>query len=281
VTRPFATLVGIALAVCSANARADDKDACIGAHERGQSLRNEGHLRAARAELLVCARDGCPQLITADCRPWLNAVNEDLPSVVLAVRDENGVETSSVRVSIDGALLAASLDGRPLDVDPGDHLLRFERAGQTAIEQRVFVRVREKERVVQLTFAPTSRPEVPPAAQEAPPSGSRWSAGVIVSGLLGVAGLGAFAIAGVTGKVAESDLASSGCKPNCDAGKIDDVRAHYVVAYASLGAGVVGLGVATGLFLSRPRSPATMGGLDHLLVTPVAGGLTAGWSGHF
>jgi hypothetical protein len=288
VNRAVATLFFAAFFACGAPASADDKDACMAAHEHAQSLRNDGHLRAARAELLVCARDVCPQLITADCRPWLSAANDEQPSVVLAVRDESGVETSDVRVSVDGTLLASRLDGRPIDIDPGDHVLRFERAGQPAIEQRVFVRVREKERVVQVSFAGAKSPtpgaptSVPPPLEphEQASSGSRWSAGVIVSGIVGILGVGAFAVAGIAGKVDESDLASSGCKPNCPGSKIDPIRTHYEVAYASLGVGVVGLGLATGLWLAHPRAESSSG-IDHVRITPTAGGMTAGLSGHF
>jgi hypothetical protein len=282
VNRSLAPLLIVAVVACSLRASADEKDACMAAHERGQSLRNEGHLRAAQAELRVCARDGCPQLITADCRPWLSAVNDDQPSVVLAVRDENGIETSDVNVSIDGTLVTKRLDGRPIDVDPGDHVLRFERNGQNAVEQRVFLRVREKERVVQVTFAQAKTPELQPTVPEAGrPSPSRWSPGVVASGIVGVLGLGAFAVAGITGKTAEADLASSGCKPNCDESKIDGIRAHYVVAYASLGVGAVGLGVATALLLSRPGARESSAGVDRVLIAPIAGGLSAGLSGHF
>jgi hypothetical protein len=244
-------LGGLAVLLSVAVAHADDTDACIAAHESAQALRNQGHLQEARRTLLVCARDTCPRLVTNDCRPWLDAANADQPTVVLSVRDESGVETSDVRVSLDGALLTSHLDGRPIDVDPGDHVLRFERPRVPPVEQRVFLRAKEKERVVQASFAPSTVVESRTLV-ETHAARSRWSAGAVVTGVIGILGLGAFGVLGITGKVTESNLAGSGCKPNCNASQIDTIRNEYIAAYVSLGVGVLGLGTATVLLVAAP-----------------------------
>ncbi len=247
-----------------------DVDQCIDAHERAQQLRNGGHLVEARKALLTCSRDECPALILADCRPWMNAAREEQPTVVLGVRDEHGTETSQVRVLIDGVEAATRLDGRPIDIDPGEHVLRFERPNVAPIEQHVFLHVGEHERLVTVAFeaAPVTRTT----------TASRWSAGPIVLGVVGIAGLGAFAGFGISGKVAESNLASSGCKPSCSESKIDDIRNQYIVAYASLGVGVVALGISIGLLTippSRTTSAIQWG------ITPLIGGGAATVQGRF
>jgi hypothetical protein len=249
VRRAIAVLV--AVLVLAPSAHADDKDACIAAHETAQSLRNAGRVKDARKALITCARDMCPALISNDCKPWLVEANAEQPSVVLSVRDEHGTETADVRVTLDGVLLTEHLDGRPIDVDPGEHQLRFERRGVAPIEQKVFLHAKEKQRVVQVSFAPSV--VVAPVAPVAH-SRSRWSAGAVVTGILGIAGLGAFGVLGVAGKIDESNLSGSGCKPNCDAGKIDAIRNEYIAAYIALGVGALALGTSAVLLFTAPTT---------------------------
>ncbi|HEX4628654.1 MAG TPA: hypothetical protein VH137_07680, partial [Gemmatimonadales bacterium] len=42
-------------------------DQCASAAESAQLRRKEGHLRAARTELLACGADACPAVVRADC----------------------------------------------------------------------------------------------------------------------------------------------------------------------------------------------------------------------
>jgi len=43
--------------------------------------------------------------------------------------DTTGADTLAVRVTIDGQLLAETLDGKAVPIDPGEHVVRFELAG--------------------------------------------------------------------------------------------------------------------------------------------------------
>src|SRR5262245_34160024 len=85
-----------------ADAARVDKKTCIASSESGQKLRHDGKLRAAREQLLVCARPECPAVIRQDCAQFLNEVASSTPSVVIAARDTNGKETLAVKVTIDG-----------------------------------------------------------------------------------------------------------------------------------------------------------------------------------
>lgn len=258
---------GIVLCVVTAPARAD-VDQCIDAHERAQQLRNGGHLVEARKALLMCSRDECPPLILADCRPWMNAARDEQPSVVLSVRDEHGTEISEVRVVIDGAEVTTRLDGRPIDIDPGEHVLRFERPNVAPIEQHVFLHVGEHAKLVAIAFQSATVTH----------TASRWSAAPIVLGIVAIAGIGTFAGFGISGKVAESNLAGSGCKPNCAESKIGDIRNQYIVAYASLGVGVVALAISIGLLTIPPSRTASA---IQWGVTPLIGGGAATVQGRF
>ena len=49
--------------------------------------RRSGKLLAARAALLACSREICPDAVRGDCVDWLEDVNRSVPSVVVTARD--------------------------------------------------------------------------------------------------------------------------------------------------------------------------------------------------
>ena len=55
---------------------ADAKAQCISAYEQGQQLKQESKLSQARKQLLVCARDVCPDMLRNDCEQWLKEVEQ-------------------------------------------------------------------------------------------------------------------------------------------------------------------------------------------------------------
>jgi hypothetical protein len=154
---------------------APDPQACIQASDRGQSLRDEGKYRDARATLLQCARDTCPPVIVKSCAGWLRDLDELAPTLVLDARDAHGNDIADVSVTFDGAPIASRLDGRPIEVDSGEHVLRFERPGSVPAEQKLILRAGEKARVVKVTMQsaaaaePPPLPETPPEPQPPPP----------------------------------------------------------------------------------------------------------------
>jgi hypothetical protein len=167
-SRPLALLlVGATALAYPREVRADDaKVECIRAHEQAQTLRQSGHLGAARRALLTCVQSTCPGLVREDCGRWLGQLDVEQPSVVIAARDEAGKDTASVQVLVDGAALVTRLDGEPVDVDPGLHTFRFVLPSGRAVEREVLVRAGEKARELSVTFEPPPPPatSVPPAA---------------------------------------------------------------------------------------------------------------------
>jgi len=148
--------IAVALVALPRAAHADAKAECVAAVDQGQQLRDESKYRRAREAFVTCARDVCPGVVAKRCTQWLGDLDKAMPTVVLAARDEHGGDVSDVRVSLDGALFAERLDGAPIAIDPGEHVLRFERAGSDPVEQKIVARANEKGRVIAVTIHPSA-----------------------------------------------------------------------------------------------------------------------------
>jgi hypothetical protein len=269
-----AATLAVTLAVAMSAARttsADATDECIAAAEAAQPLRADGHFRAAREKLLVCSRPGCPETVRSDCTKWLSAMEGLTPSIIVHALDGAGEDVVDVRVQVDGETVASRLDGKEIAIDPGEHVLRFDRQGSVPIEQKVVMRETEQYRVVSLTFraaaassAMTSVSEVrgakpgpeTPAAQRASLVGP-----ISVLGA-GTAMLGIAAYLWASGNADHATLQST-CAPShtCSQSAVDS--AHFrLVAGDLLGVSGVVLGAlgAGWLIVGRTASPsATVG----------------------
>jgi hypothetical protein len=269
-----------------------DPRACIQASDRGQSLRDEGKYRDARKTLLVCARDACPAVIVRSCAGWLRELDELAPTVVLDAQDEQGNDLADVTVTFDGAPLASRLDGRPIEVDSGEHVLRFERPGSLPVELRLILRAGEKARAVKVKMQsavpapPPPLPETPPGVNVPPREPVLWPRRLTAAALM----LGAV-IAGGTGiylvlrahhdedsaTAMRAGLPTNACTglstPSC-LSLADTVSARHTDANVAIGlfvgAGALAVGsVAASLLWPRASgTPASTSGW----VIPVPGG---------
>jgi len=246
-----ATIASTAL-FASAPALADDRAECASAADQAQQLRDEGKYRRAREHLLVCARDVCPAPIKRDCLDWLNQLESIAPTVVFAAKD-GARDLTDVKVSVDGVVVAERLDGKPVPMDLGAHKVKFEYQGQSK-EEDVVVGAGQKGRNISVVFGapPPTGPVTPPPAAESS-EGSLVPAFIV--GGIGILGLGSFAIFGISGKSDVSDLEKT-CKPNCAQSEVDSARTKLIIADISLGVGIVALGVATYMILTRPKIDA-------------------------
>jgi hypothetical protein len=243
--------------LCPTTAHADEREQCATAADQAQQLRDDGKYRRAREQFLLCARDVCPGPIKKDCLDWLAKVDEVAPTVVFSAKAGDN-DVSDVTVFIDGVEIAEKLDGKPLLVDTGVHTFRFDHAGESK-EQKILVTAGQKGRNISVDFAATAPKTPPPPAAEQPSRGAGSLVPAIVVGSVGVIGIGSFAVFGLSGTSAVSDLDK--CKPNCPQSDVDKARTKLLIADISLGVGVVALGVATYLFLTRPHLE------DHVTVT--------------
>jgi hypothetical protein len=149
----FAALVPAValLSLTASSAWADEKQVCSDAYQQAQTLRDQHKLVKAREQLRTCAAATCPGFIVKDCTGWLKDVEPRVPSVVLTAKNAAGADVTDVKVTMDGAPLAASLDGIAIDVDPGAHTFAFEGADGRA-EQKVVVTEGAKAQHIAVTF---------------------------------------------------------------------------------------------------------------------------------
>jgi len=217
-----ATLLGFVT-----NARADERESCATAADQAQQSRDEGKYRRAREAMLTCARIA--------------------PTIVLAAK-EGTKDLSDVKVYVDGMLVTDKLDGKPMQMDLGKHKFRFDYAGQSK-EEDVIIGAGQKNRNVAAVFeaAGAAPVIVPPPVKE--PAGSLVPTFIV--GGIGVVALGSFAFFGLSGKSEVADL--QGCKGHCAQDDVDKARTKLVIADISLGVGIVAIGVATYMFVTRPK----------------------------
>jgi hypothetical protein len=283
------SLVGAATAIALASTAtttfgAETKRACIDANEQGQVAQRAGRLREARDRLVSCASDACPSIVRTDCARLLTDVTAALPTVVIDARDVSGAETTAVRLSLDGVVVAQMLTGLELELDPGPHVLRFEANDGAVREQSVVLKEGEKRRPLRVDFSlgPASlaggfatAPANPNGdASVAPqPSASVWP---WVLGGVAVVGAAGFALFGILGYAKETSLASN-CKPHCTGDEVSPVRTDYVASDVALGiAAVSGAAAVLWVWLGNDRSQGATRvarvGAFRFDVVPVAGG---------
>lgn len=268
-TRTAAALVLASLtfaaspALAKPAAKGSAKAACLAAHEEALALRGAQKPHAARERLVACARAECPTVVRKECAEQLALVDKDAPTVALEARDEAGMDTTAVKVTMDGQPLADHLTGSAVDVEPGEHVFRFERADGKALEQRVLVVEGDKNRKVTADFA--SLVPKPPPGGEGTPVGPPESHAVptlaYVAGGVSIVALGSFVVFALTGKGSEKDLASS-CGPNCSDEQLSPVKRDYAIADVSLVIGLVAAAAAVVLawpaIAGSPQSTASI-----------------------
>jgi len=235
----------LAVLACARPSRADDTQACLGSYEQVQRARQDKKLRAAKAQAIACARETCPAAIANECGQWLTEIERGIPTVVVEASTADWRDLVAVRVFVDGEPVAERLDGSALPIDPGGHRFRFETAGAPPIEQQVLVREGEKNRKIAVQFAggaPGSG--AAPVPDRPVPVAAFVLAGV---GVLGAAGFATFGLLG-TSKRHELDA----CKPHCASADVGTMMHEFAVADVSLAVGIVSLGAATWIYLTRP-----------------------------
>ena len=77
-----ATVLLSAMSLSTAG-RADDATACVDVAAKGRTLLEKHALAAAYAQFRLCAAPGCPAAVQAECAAELDAVEKNLPRVVL------------------------------------------------------------------------------------------------------------------------------------------------------------------------------------------------------
>jgi hypothetical protein len=258
-------VLAIGVLLASPAAWAVTKIECVQASDRGQDLRDQGKLLAARDRFLTCGAETCPAVVRAQCHAWLAELERQMPTVLLRVRDAAGLDVVDVKVSIDGVPSARGPDGRSVAMDPGVHVFRFEAKGLEASELRPVIRESEKDRLLDVTLRPAS-PAQPMAEEVATPPTPSLAASAPVSTAhasvvmpVVTASLGAVAVAGGVlfayfandGKTRVDHLRAT-CAPDCPKSDVEAVAHQVEIANTALVIGAVAAAGAVGLLLWRP-----------------------------
>lgn len=218
----------------------------------------------------MCARAVCPGLLRDDCVGWARELERITPTAVFSAVDGRGNDRPDARVTVDGDV-AARLDGAATTLDPGEHVVRCELAGEAPIDMHVVLHEAEHDRPVRCAFPPHgARGSAPTTASStAPPGAARpVPASVWMLGGVGVVALGAWGWFGgsalVWGHPSVPTLHE--CQPTCPTADRDSVHTELVAADVAGGVALVALGAAAYLFLTRGP-----------VVVPTRDGLLAGW----
>lgn len=235
--------------------------ACIQAAEEGQAARQANDLLRSRASFAKCAVPECPAMVRRDCGAWLEEVARQTPSVVLGARDAQGHDVLDAAATVDGVVVQRRLDGSPVELNPGPHVVRVEIPGAAPVVIDVVLRAGEKNRPIVAAMAPPA-PPAPPApsppqasapthspfapvpAPEPDHAGHGLPLGTWVLGGVGVVALGAFGYFAWQGKH-DADGLRSTCAPGCAPADVTAVRTKLTVADVALGVAVVSLAAAT------------------------------------
>ena len=207
---PFHASLGLALA-CSilstvASADAQTEEECIAANESAVALHESGKLLETRRELTACAAPTCPDVVRVSCERRLNDLNGVIPSIVFDVKDPRGNDRADARLTVSGVTYDQSLAGTAISLNPGRQEFKFEAPGQPPL-YRVFV-LREGEQNRRETIvlgAPIARASSgsqvePLMAEERAKPGSAQRTWGVVTGIIGVAGMGAGVVTGLVAK---------------------------------------------------------------------------------
>ncbi len=259
--RRAALAMAIALAAGpAAAAPRDEVHACVTASERGQRLREKLQFKEAREEFVACSRDVCPAVVRSECVKWTNDIVDRMPSIIIRAKDEAGNDVTDVRMFVDDQLAQDRLDGRRLDIDPGPHTLRFERAGNAPREMKVLVREAERNRFVDIVLGEAPKPK--PDRNERPPAPEDGKPFPIAAALLGgVAVLGGvtFAILASSGNSDVSHLRST-CAPKCSSSDVSSAKTKIILANVALGVGILALAGAGYYLFVAPSGASSSAG---------------------
>jgi hypothetical protein len=244
--RGFVLLLLTLVVVPTVAEAAPSNRTCAAAYEETQVAMRRSHLVRARESLQTCLDEACPTVLRLDCAGWLKEVEARTPSVVIECTAD-GVSVRDVRLFVDGELRASGIDGKAMELDPGNHVFRIEAPNAPPVSLNTIVREGEKLKVVRIEL-PSKKESVFRRGGELTPAQSAPAKEAMTPRR--PVPWTVYATAGISGSADKRDLEP--CKPECSAAQLSDVRAQFIVADVLLGVTVIALGTATYLFLTRP-----------------------------
>lgn len=223
---------------------------CVSKHEQAQVARLEGRLGDAEQALEACSSPSCPEVIEQDCQVWQREVAAAFPTFVVRARGPEG-DIAAGRVLVDGEEVSSELDGEPIRVETGRHLIRVELPNGESAQKSLVFSAGEQARFLEFDFRPVPVTVPVPAA---PPSleATRPVSWLTVG--LGAAALGATALTvgfGVDATV-QNNKALDSCAPHCSPETSERVNRSAAIADISLAVAIV---TAVGAAVSYSMRP--------------------------
>jgi len=231
-------------------------------------LAGMGHLREARDlyRALAASRASLPasDRETADSAAERAAeLDKRIPRLVLRLQDE---PPKDARVSVDGAPVPASTTARPIELDPGDHVVAAAAPGMAPSEKTLTLADGGGETSYTVTFspeAPVTAPSPPPAAS----SGSTRTLGwVALGGGAALVATGALLLVSREGAIDDIETRCPGnvCLEAFRSDVESDQDRARLFGPLGVGLGVLGLaavGIGTYLLVRSPSPAAYNRGL--------------------
>jgi hypothetical protein len=104
-------------------------DQCIAASESAQRHRQQQELVTARTTLDACLASTCPAAIRDDCSKVRAAIDAEIPTLVVEVRDARGQILTNAALTVDGKALPDANASGAIPLDPGVHSVLVEAPG--------------------------------------------------------------------------------------------------------------------------------------------------------
>ncbi len=244
---------------------------CVEAHERAQILRIDGKLLESRDALRACAHDACPSPLKNECVTWREEVRQQVPTVVFEVLTNRGAAALAT-VRAGDRELTRTLDGHPLELDPGHYEFTFELPDGAKQVVPAMVKPGDRNVVVSADFrsaepAASQEPapvpvQLPPPATpvgpmvEAPPSRVVPTATYVLGGVA-LASAGAAVALGVSTNTKEQNSLDD-CAPSCSRQRVDEITTLALFTDISVGIAVsAAVGAALFYAFSEEEPPVT------------------------
>lgn len=213
------------------------KAECVTALDQAQASRASRKLTEARASYVTCSYEQCPDMIREDCSKGLREVDESLPSITLAASID-GHDAADAKASLDGEPVDGGLDGRSIPLDPGSHLVRFDRPGSAPLEVKITAREGQKNQLITGTF-----PGAHFARKDAKLEGQKIPIVPLAFAGTGVLALGAAFFMHISMTSRANDLGNT-CAPHCSQSDRDSLSDRLVLRNVALSVGIGALVIA-------------------------------------
>ncbi len=234
---------------------APTKQECVSTHAEGQRLRDEGKLHKARASFATCSSPSCPGPVQSECIQFQNSLTSAIPTVVVRVVDGDH-DVADAKILADDEVVATKVDGLPIELDPGQHVVKATLADGRTAETRLLLGQSEKDRQLKIVFAAVPVKTVTKAPSLAvkevpPPPPSRHTIpteGWVLAGV-GLVAMGVGTGFWLDGRSKER-AAQDSCVHNCPNDVTRPIKTSNTIGDVTFTAGVVAV-LAAGYFVFR------------------------------